>query len=76
MFVEFGKDSGLRIELSPHQNFYPDLTFVHDGSGRKFAIDIKTTYRIDDSNVNGMILGAFTVAYPVVPGSSKYGMAT
>jgi len=76
MFVEFGKDSGLRIELSPHQNFYPDLTFVHDGSGRKFAIDIKTTYRIDDSNVNGMTLGAFTVAYPVVPGSSKYGMAT
>jgi len=60
MFVEFGKANGLRIELSPHQNFYPDLTFIHDDSGRKFALDIKSTYRIDDSNVNGMTLGAFT----------------
>lgn len=60
MFVDFGKNNGLRIELSPHQNFYPDLTFVHDESGRKFAVDIKSTYRIDDKNVNGMTLGAFT----------------
>jgi hypothetical protein len=60
MFVEFGKSNGLRIELSPHQNFYPDLTFVHEESGRKFAVDIKSTYRTDDSNVNGMTLGAFT----------------
>jgi len=60
MFVEFGKANGLRIELSPHQNFYPDLTFVHDESGHKFAVDIKSTYRIDDANVNGMTLGAFT----------------
>ena len=60
MFVEFGKTNGLRIELSPHQNFYPDLTFTHDDSGRKFAVDIKSTYRLDDSKVNGMTLGAFT----------------
>ena len=60
MFVEFGKTNGLRIELSPHQNFYPDLTFIHDQSGRKFAVDIKSTYRIDETNVNGMTLGAFT----------------
>jgi hypothetical protein len=60
LFVEFGKANGLRIELSPHQNFYPDLTFIHDESGRKFAVDIKSTYRTDDANVNGMTLGAFT----------------
>lgn len=60
MFVEFGKANGLRIELSPHQNFYPDLTFIHDKSGAKFAVDIKSTYRTDALNVNGMTLGAFT----------------
>jgi len=60
MFIEFGKDNGLRIELSPHQNFYPDLTFIDEGSGRKFAVDIKSTYRVDSSTVNGMTLGAFT----------------
>jgi hypothetical protein len=60
MFVEFAKANGLKIELSPHQNFYPDLTFIHEESGRKYAVDIKSTYRVDDKNVNGMTLGAFT----------------
>lgn len=60
MFVEFGKQHGLEIELSPHQNFYPDLTFVDRKTGNKFAVDIKSTYRVDDANVNGMTLGAFT----------------
>lgn len=60
MFVEFGRDNGLRIELSPHQNFYPDLTFIDDKSGHKFAVDIKSSYRIDDVTVNGLTLGAFT----------------
>jgi hypothetical protein len=60
MFVEFGKKHGLNIELCPQQNFYPDLTFVHEQTGRKFAVDIKSTYRSDDKEVNGMTLGAFT----------------
>ncbi len=60
MFLEFAKTNGLKIELSPHQNFYPDLTFIHEKSGRKYAVDIKSTYRVDDKNVNGMTLGAFT----------------
>lgn len=60
MFVEFGKKHGLKVELSPHQNFYPDLTFVDEKTGNKFAVDIKSTYRVDDANVNGMTLGAFT----------------
>ena len=60
MFVEFGKSHGLKIELCPQQNFYPDLTFTHEKTGRKFAVDIKSTYRTNESEVNGMTLGAFT----------------
>jgi hypothetical protein len=60
MFVEFGKAHGLKIELCPQQNFYPDLTFIHEASGQKFAVDIKSTYRTSETEVNGMTLGAFT----------------
>jgi hypothetical protein len=60
MFVEFGEQHGMDIELSPQQNFYPDLTFVDRQTGNKFAVDIKSTYRVDETNVNGMTLGAFT----------------
>src|SRR6266571_3717391 len=60
MFVEFAKTHGLKIDLCPQQNFYPDLTFTHEASGRKFAVDIKSTYRTSDTEVNGMTLGAFT----------------
>ena len=60
MFVEFGKVHGLKIQLCPQQNFYPDLTFLHEETGRKFAVDIKSTYRTSAVEVNGMTLGAFT----------------
>jgi hypothetical protein len=60
MFVEFGTAHGLTLELCPQQNYYPDLTFTHEASGKKFAVDIKSTYRTSDSEVNGMTLGAFT----------------
>ena len=60
MLEQFSAANGLRIELSPHQNFYPDRTFIDNESRRKFAVDIKSTYRTDDENVNGMTLGAFT----------------
>lgn len=60
MFVEFAKQHKLEIELSPQQNFYPDLTFIDKKTGNKFAVDVKSTYRVDDENVNGMTLGAFT----------------
>jgi hypothetical protein len=60
MFAEFGKKHGLQIELCPQQNFYPDLTFTHAKSERKSAVDIKSTYRTSDTEVNGMTLGAFT----------------
>jgi hypothetical protein len=60
MFMEFGKEHGLKIELCPQQNFYPDLTLTHEASGARFAVDIKSTYRINAEEANGMTLGAFT----------------
>ncbi len=60
MFAEFAEKHRLKLELCPQQNFYPDLTIVHEGSGRKFALDIKSTYRLSATEVNGMTLGAFT----------------
>lgn len=60
MFVEFAEKHNYKLELCPQQNFYPDLTFTHKKSGMKFAVDIKSTYRASDTDVNGMTLGAFT----------------
>lgn len=60
MFVEFAEKHDCAIQLSPQQNFYPDLTFIHHSSSTKFAVDIKSTYRVSQNDVNGMTLGAFT----------------
>jgi hypothetical protein len=57
---EFAQKHALRIESAPQQNFYPDLTFAHDRTGQKFAVDIKSTYRTKITDVNGMTLGPFT----------------
>ncbi|HXT10894.1 MAG TPA: type II restriction endonuclease [Candidatus Angelobacter sp.] len=59
MFVDFASKRGLKLELCPQQNFYPDLSFTGKDSTR-FAVDIKSTYRINEQEVNGMTLGAFT----------------
>lgn len=70
MFVDFADRHSLLLELCPHQNFYPDLTFIEKQTAVKFAVDIKSTYRIDENRVNGMTLGAFT-GYFRNRGSSK-----
>ncbi len=57
--VKIGKNLGLELILTAEQNFYPDITFVSP-EGQKFALDIKSTYRTNEENVNGMTLGAFT----------------
>jgi hypothetical protein len=59
-FVKFAERHELIIELSPQQNFYPDLTFISRVTRKMFAVDIKSTYRINDTKVSGMTLGAFT----------------
>ncbi len=58
-FLEFAQKNNLELKLSPHQNYYPDITFI-DANGKKYAVDLKSTYRASKTKVNGMTLGAFT----------------
>ncbi len=57
--VQFAGKYGLKLHLAQHQNFYPDITFV-DSDGQLLALDLKTTYRVNEKRVNGLTLGAFT----------------
>jgi hypothetical protein len=57
--LEFAQKNNLQLKLSPHQNYYPDITFI-SSEGKKYAIDLKSTYRTTPTKVNGMTLGAFT----------------
>jgi len=56
---QFAAEHGFEMILCKEQNFYPDITFI-DKSGRKFALDLKTTYRKTEKTVSGFTLGAFT----------------
>ena len=56
---QFAQENNYKMILCKEQNFYPDITFV-DIANNKYALDIKSTYRKDGKNVNGMTLGAFT----------------
>jgi uncharacterized membrane protein len=56
---QFALENGYKMVLCKEQNFYPDVTFI-DGDGNKYAVDLKSTYRKNDKEVNGMTLGAFT----------------
>lgn len=45
-FLAFAKCFKYKIELTSHQNYYPDLTFISENDPSvKFAVDLKTTYR-------------------------------
>jgi hypothetical protein len=57
--LQFAQQYGYRVVLSPEQNYYPDLTFIDD-KGFKFALDIKSAYRINEKEVSIMTLGSFT----------------
>lgn len=56
----FAKKFNLSMILAEHQNHYPDITFIDKSDDMIFALDIKSTYRISESRVNGFTLGAFT----------------
>ncbi len=58
-FVDFAKRHKLKLVLSREQNHYPDLTFISKDD-KKFAVDLKSTYRTSSSRVSTMTLGAFT----------------
>lgn len=60
-FIEFAEKNNYEITLAEKQNWYPDLSFVKKSDKKiKFAIDIKTTYRLDDYKdfCNGFTLGS------------------
>lgn len=60
-FQEFADQNGYDIVLAEMQNWYPDLSFVNKKNPKiKFAVDIKTTYRLDDYDgfCNGFTLGS------------------
>lgn len=60
-FLEFAEYIGYEIILAEKQNWYPDLSFVKKTDPTiKFAVDIKTTYRLDDYKnfCNGFTLGS------------------
>jgi len=56
---QFAEEYGYKMVFCKEQNFYPDISFVDNGN-RKFALDLKSTYRKTKNTVNGMTLGAFT----------------
>lgn len=58
-FLKFADRHGYKVVLSREQNHYPDLTFVTNDD-HKFAVDLKSTYRVSPTQVNSMTLGAFT----------------
>ena len=60
LLVKFAHKHNLDLHLVSQQDFYPDITFICNQTGNKFAVDIKSTYRISETKVNGMTLGAFT----------------
>lgn len=60
-FQEFADQNGYEIVLAEMQNWYPDLSFVNKENPKiKFAVDIKTTYRLIDYDgfCNGFTLGS------------------
>ncbi|MCL2089322.1 MAG: EcoRV family type II restriction endonuclease [Oscillospiraceae bacterium] len=60
-FIDFARRIDYTIELTTHQNWYPDLTFINkENSEIKFAVDLKTTY-INEKRpefCNGFTLGS------------------
>lgn len=56
---KFSLENGYKMSLSEEQNHYPDVTFI-DKQNRKIALDLKSTYRVNDKDVSGFTLGAYT----------------
>jgi hypothetical protein len=56
---KFAEENKMKIMLAQKQNQYPDCTFIFK-DGEKYALDIKSTYRISKESVKGFTLGAYT----------------
>lgn len=59
--MQFASDNNFIVVLPDHQNYYPDISLVsRDNDAIKFAVDFKTTYRLDSNPeyCNGFTLGS------------------
>jgi hypothetical protein len=58
--LKFAESNGYKLVLAQHQNYYPDLSFIYSADETvKFAIDLKTTYRLENEGFcNGFTLGS------------------
>ncbi|TAL70558.1 MAG: restriction endonuclease [Bacteroidetes bacterium] len=59
--LDFAKENSFKLVLPDHQNYYPDISLIHSQNDNiKFAIDLKTTYRLPDNPdfCNGFTLGS------------------
>ena len=59
--LAFAQKHGYKTVLAEHQNYYPDISFVHaKDESVKFAVDFKTTYRnpAKPHLCNGFTLGS------------------
>ena len=59
--LEFAQAHSFQIELTTHQNYYPDISFVDiNDPSLKYAVDLKTTYRLSEYEgfCNGFTLGS------------------
>jgi hypothetical protein len=60
-FLIFANENNYRLVLAEKQNWYPDISFVSkDDESIKFALDLKTTYRLEENSkfCNGFTLGS------------------
>jgi len=59
--LQFAQENQYKIVVASCQNYYPDFSFVSESDESiRFAVDIKTTYRLDDKpdHCNGFTLGS------------------
>ncbi|MCF8296432.1 MAG: EcoRV family type II restriction endonuclease [Saprospiraceae bacterium] len=56
--LRFAEKANFKIILAEHQNYYPDLTFIHKQNDEiKFALDFKSTFRRNNKSA-GFTLGS------------------
>ncbi|RMI09714.1 MAG: restriction endonuclease [Calditrichaeota bacterium] len=61
LLLKFAQKNRYKVVLAEHQNWYPDLSFIHEDDPEiKFAVDIKTTYRDPEypDHCKGFTLGS------------------
>jgi len=59
--LKFAEENRFKVVLASHQNYYPDISLVSQEDEKiKFAIDFKTTYRLEKNPeyCNGFTLGS------------------